>query len=104
LSSQSAKAALQRAAEISRELAAMADSGDVETVARLDALRLQLLRSARNSAGRWDPSDQPLLREIAELNNKAVGFMEHRRRLKVRDLEMVSVGRRAVRAYSANGR
>lgn len=96
--------ALQRAAEISRELLAIADSGDVETVQRLDAERLQLLKFARGAAVPLDSSDRRLLSEIAELNDRAIGFMEHRRRLKVRDLEMVSVGKRAVRAYSATGR
>lgn len=99
-----ASVALRRAAEISRELAAVADSGDVDAVQRLDAERLLLLKSARGLAAPLESGDRQLLREIAELNDRAIGFMEHRRRLKVRDLEMVSVGKRAVRAYSATGR
>ncbi len=99
-----ATAALQRAAEISRELVAVADSGDVELARRLDAERLQLLKSARSQAGPLDTGDRQLLREIAELNDRAIGFMEHRMRLKARDLELVSVGKRAVRAYCATVR
>ncbi len=99
-----ATAALQRAADISRELVAVSDRGDVELARRLDAERLQLLKSARSSAGPLDTGDRQLLSEIAELNDRAIGFMEHRLRLKARDLEMISVGKRAVRAYSATGR
>jgi hypothetical protein len=104
VSCQQATAALQRAADLSRELVAIADSGDVEMTRRLDAERMQLLQSARRLAGGWGSSDRQLLREIAELNDRAIGFMEHRRRLKARDLDLVSVGKRAVRAYSATGR
>jgi hypothetical protein len=94
-------AALRRAAEISRELAGVADTGDVELTCRLDAERLQLLKSIKGASLSLDENDWLLLREIAELNDKAIGFLEHRRRLKARDLDMISVGRRAVRAYSA---
>lgn len=104
MSRQEATLALRRAVDLSRELVTIADSGDVEKTARLDAERMQLLQSARRLAGGWEPSDRQLLREIAELNDRAIGFMEHRRRLKARDLDMVSIGRRAVRAYSATGR
>ncbi len=48
-----ASVALRRAAEISRELAAVADSGDVDAVQRLDAERLLLLKSARGLGHRW---------------------------------------------------
>lgn len=96
--------ALQRAAEISRELLAVADSGDIQLAQRLDAERLQLLKSARTSLRPLDDGARGLLREIAELNDQALGFLEHRRRCKARDLDMLSVAKRAVRAYSANGR
>ena len=100
MSRSASTAALQRALEISRELAALADSGDVRLTQGLDAERRQLLKSAR-SASRLDDADRQLLREIVELNDKAIGYLEHRRRLTARDLDMVAVGRRAVRAYSA---
>jgi hypothetical protein len=92
-------AALQRAAEISRELATEADAGDVQATQRLDADRLQLLKSV----GRYqalNAGDRALLREIAELNERAIGLLEHRRRIKGRQLDMAAVGRRAVRAYT----
>jgi hypothetical protein len=96
--------ALRRAAEISRELLAIADNGDVQLAKRLDAERLQLLKSARRSLQPLGESDRGLLREIVELNDKALGFLEHRRRCKARDLDVLAAGKRAVRAYSANGR
>jgi hypothetical protein len=96
-----ARVALRRALEISRELANIADSGDVQLTQPLDAERLQLLKLARGSAQRLEDGDRRLLQEITELNDRAIGFLEHRRRLKARDLDMISVGRRAVRAYSA---
>ncbi len=96
--------ALQRAATISRELAAHADNGDVALVQRLDAERLQLLKSVQLSGRSLSASDRQLLEEICELNDRALGFLEHRRRRKARDLDMVAVGKRAVRAYCATGR
>ena len=42
-----AAAALQRALEISRELTAVADGGDIRLTLSLDAERLQLLKCAR---------------------------------------------------------
>ncbi len=99
-----ASAALERALELSRELAAIADCGDVESARRLDAERLQLLKSARAALQPLGEQERNLLREIAALNDKAIGFLEHRRRRKARDLDMVAVGKRAVRAYAATGR
>jgi hypothetical protein len=99
-----ATAALQRAAEISRELLAVADCGDVLLTQRLDAERRELLQSARRSQPSWSDRDRGLLQEIIQLNDQAIGFLEHRRRCKGRDLDMLIVGKRAVRAYSANGR
>jgi len=96
--------ALQRAAVISRELVAQADNGDVALTQRLDAERLQLLKSVKLSGRRLSSGDWLLLREIVELNDKALGYLEHRRRRKARDLDMVATGKRAVRAYSATGR
>ncbi len=96
--------ALQRAAAISRELVAQADNGDVALTQRLDAERLQLLKSVKMSGRRLSSGDWQLLREIVELNDRALGYLEHRRRRKARDLDMVATGKRAVRAYSATGR
>ena len=95
-----AAAALQRALEISRELAAVADGGGLEMAVSLDAERLQLLKSARASLQPMDENNRAVLREIAALNDRALGLIEHRRRAKGRDMDMLAVGRRAVRAYS----
>ena len=99
---QAAVAALERALEISRELAAVADAGEVALAARLDAERLQLLQSARDALLPMDERSQAVLREIAELNDRSIGRLEHRFRAKCRDMDMLAVGRRALRAYSTN--
>jgi hypothetical protein len=98
---QQAVAALQRALEISRELAAVADTGDLRLTVSLDAERLQLLKFARAAVHPMDEKDGAVLREIAALNDRALGFLEHRRRAKGRDMDMVAVGKRALRAYSS---
>jgi hypothetical protein len=97
---QTAVAALQRALDISHELTAVADGGDLETAMSLDAERLQLLKSARAALQPLDESNRTVLREIAALNDRALGSLEHLRRAKGRDMDMLAVGRRAVRAYS----
>jgi hypothetical protein len=95
-----AKVALQRALDISRELAAVAEGGDLSLTVSLDAERLQLLKSARTAMQPMDEQSRSVLREIAQLNDRALGFLEHRRRAKGRDMDMLAVGRRALRAYS----
>jgi hypothetical protein len=95
-----AGAALQRALEISRELTAVADGGDIRLTLSLDAERLQLLKCARAGLQPMDENERAVLREIAELNDRAIGLMEHRRRIKGRAMDMAAVGRRAVAAYS----
>jgi hypothetical protein len=96
-----AAAALQRALEISRELAAVAEGGDLPLAVSLDAERLQLLKSIRAALQPLDEQDRSVLREIAALNDRSLGLLEHRRRAKGRDMDMLAVGRRAVRAYSS---
>jgi hypothetical protein len=95
-----ASAALQRALEISRELIAVADGGDVRLTVSLDAERLQLLKCARAGLQPMDANERAVLREIAELNDRAIGLIEHQRRIKGRAMDMAAVGRRAVAAYS----
>jgi hypothetical protein len=101
MSSQQTPSALQRALELSRELAAVAESGDVDLAVRLDAERLQELKAARRALGQIDAGDRAILTEIGVLNDQAIGSLQHRQRAKARDMDMASVGRRAVRAYSA---
>ncbi|MGO9331761.1 MAG: hypothetical protein ACLQJ0_27150 [Steroidobacteraceae bacterium] len=98
-----ARAALQRALELSRELATIADSGEIEVTIRLDADRLQLLKAACGMLRPADDHERGLLREIIALNAVAIGTLQHRQRAMARDLDMMSVGRRAMRAYSATG-
>ncbi len=95
--------ALQRALEISRELATVAECGKIETAIQLDTDCLQLLKAARAALTQPDEQERRLLDEITTLNALAVGAFQHRQRAIARDLDMVSVGRRALRAYSATG-
>jgi hypothetical protein len=95
-----ALAGLQRALELSQELVTVAESGDVGEVVRLDAERLRLLKSIRHALQPLSPADRSMLRAIADLNARSLGRMEHRFRAKCRDMDMLSAGRRAVRAYA----
>jgi hypothetical protein len=94
-----ASSALARALDISREVATLADRGDVQEVARLNAERMQLLKLARSALHPLDQESLAMVREIQALNDRSLGLLEHRFRAKCRDLDMVSAGRRAVRAY-----
>ena len=93
-------AALQCALDLSLQIVAMADSGDVGEIASLDAERLRLLKSARHALQPLSPADRSMLRSIADLNARAIGRMEHRFRAKCRDMDMLAAGRRAVRAHA----
>jgi hypothetical protein len=95
--------ALQRALELSREVALLADHGDIQAATRLDAERLQLLKTARAALPAPDEQEQRLLEEINTLNAVALGALQHRQRAMARDMDMMSVGRRAMRAYSVTG-
>jgi hypothetical protein len=97
---QQAMAVLQRALELSEQMAAVADGGDVSLAVSLDAERLQLLKSARAALQPMDEQSRSVLSEIAVLNDRALGLLEHRRRAKGRDMDMAAVGRRAVAAYA----
>ena len=95
-----ASATLERALELSRAVLAAADRGEGETALSIDAERLQLLKSARRSATAFDASQRMLIKEIAVLNAKSIGALEHQRLLKGREIEQAAVGRRAVKAYA----
>jgi hypothetical protein len=97
---QDAMAALRHALKLSQQLAAVADGGDVSLAVRLDAERLQLLKSARAALHPLDERSRSILGEIAALNDRTLGLLEHRRRAKGRDMDMAAVGRRAVAAYA----
>ena len=100
MTSSETAAALQRALDLSREIVAAAEGGDVEEILRLDAERLRLLKSLRQTLPTLSPADRSMLRVIADLNARSIGRMEHRFRAKCRDMDMLTAGRRAVRAYA----
>ena len=91
---------LQCALRLSEQIAVLTDCGDVSEAVRLDVERLQLLKSARAALDPLDERSHSLVREIIALNDRSVGLMEHRLRAKVRDMDMATVGRRAVAAYA----
>jgi hypothetical protein len=98
--SANAQALLDRALTLSQELLAAADYGDLQTLERLDAERLRLLQSLRTERDHLSGGDWLMIRQITELNDRAIGSMEHRRRSKETALDTAAVGRRAVAAYS----
>jgi hypothetical protein len=91
--------ALQRALELSQELLEVAEAGEVGRVISLDAERLRLIKSARQALTPMNEKDRAVLRQIADLNARSLGRMEHRFRAKCRDMDMLATGRRALRAY-----
>jgi hypothetical protein len=95
---------LERALALSHELLAAADHADFQSLARLDAERLQLLTSFRTGRAQLDADEQATIAEISRLNAEALGLVEHHRRIKGRQLDMASVGRRAVAAYATTAR
>jgi hypothetical protein len=92
--------ALARALALSREMLEAAEQSNLESLCSLDAERLQLLKSFRLEAKRLDAADRALLQQVAELNDRAIGMLEHLKRGKGREMDMAAVGRRAVAAYS----
>jgi hypothetical protein len=103
MSGASSKTALALALELSNELLAVADGGDVGAVVRLDAERRGLLDSLRPMVGRMDENERRVLQQISELNDRALGLLEHRRRRTERLIDTAAAGRRALVAYSATG-
>ena len=92
---------LAHALALSQEILSAAESGDLKSLESLDQQRLELLKSFRNATRQPVVADQALLQQIAQLNDRAVGLLEHQRRSKGRDLDMAAAGRRAVAAYSS---
>jgi hypothetical protein len=93
---------LARALALSHELLVVAAQGDVTAVANLDAERLRLLHSMRMKFTDMTADERLMLRKINELNDEAIGLLEHRRRRTERDMDMASAGRRAVAAYGSH--
>jgi len=101
MSRATAEASLRAALELSHAVAAAADGGDSEAALRLDAERRRLLEAARHGLSLLEPDEHAMLAEIQSLNARALGLLQHRQRATARDLDMLSVGRRAVLAYAA---
>jgi len=95
-----ARQALERILALSHRLLAAADQSNLQELALLDAERLRLLQSVRLDRDRLGADDRRVLRQVAELNDRAIGVMEHQQRIKGRAMDMAAVGRRAVAAYS----
>jgi hypothetical protein len=95
---------LERALALSHQLVAAADQGDVQSLPSLDAERLQLLQSFRSGRPKLDEGEQATIEEISRLNHRALGLIEHHRRIKERQLDTASAGRRAVAAYATVSR
>jgi hypothetical protein len=95
-----ARPALELALELSQQLVAAADRSNLPALGHLDAERMRLLQSVRLERDTLSAADQLALKAVAELNDRAIGLMEHHRRSTERALDMAAVGRRAVAAYS----
>jgi predicted MarR family transcription regulator len=93
---------LARALALSHDMLGAAEKGDLRSLTSLDRERMELLKSFRNGAKLVSAADQALLQQINEINDRAIGLVEHQRRSKGRDLDMAAVGRRAVAAYADN--
>jgi hypothetical protein len=93
---------LARALAISLQLLDAAEKGDLKSLESLDLERMDLLKFFRNSAIQTTAADRALVQQIAQLNDRTIGLLEHQRRSKGRDLDMAAVGRRAVAAYSSH--
>ena len=91
---------LPRALALSHDMLSAAEKGDLQSLASLDLTRMELLKLFRNGTKQVSAADQALLSQINEINDRAIGLLEHQRRSKGRDLDMAAVGRRAVAAYS----
>ena len=96
-----ARQILERALVLSHQLLAAADRSSLQELAHLDAERMRLLQSVRLERDNLSAGDWLVLKEVSELNDRALGLMEHHRRSKERALDMAAVGRRAVAAYSS---
>jgi hypothetical protein len=95
-------AGLRLAWRLSRELAQIADHGEVDRIPALDAERRALLESLRIARVPLDDEARRLWQEIAALNDRAIGVLEHRRRALEREVDVAVAGARALRAYAAN--
>jgi hypothetical protein len=101
--SSKAAAALEQALALSHRLLEAADQSNFEELTILDAERLRLLQLVRLERDNLNDDEQVLLRQVSELNDRAIGLVEHQRRIKARAMDLAAVGRRAVSAYATTG-
>jgi hypothetical protein len=94
------QAALLRALAVSARMFEAAEKAEFHNVALLDAERLQLLKLFKVETRHIDAASRALLQQITQLNDRTLGLVEHQRRSKGREMDMASVGRRAIAAYS----
>jgi len=92
---------LARALALSQEMLAAAEQANLQSLVLLDAERLDLIKSFRLETKHVNAADRSLLQKISETNDLTIGLLEHQRRSKGRDMDMATVGRRAVTAYSS---
>jgi hypothetical protein len=102
MSSGKINVSLAHALALSHDMLSAAEMGNLQTLESLDLQRMELLKLFRSSTKQLSATDQALLRQINEINDRAIGLLEHQRRSKGRDLDMAAVGRRAVAAYSGS--
>lgn len=93
-------AGLVHALRLSQQITDAAERGDVPALSALDVQRTKLIHSFRRATRIVNDADRALLRQITDLNNRAIGMLEHHQRSKGRELDMAAVGRRAVAAYA----
>ena len=93
--------ALARALALSHEMLASAEGANLQSLERLDAERLELLKSFRLETRQVGAAERALLQQISQINDRTIGMLEHQRRAKGRDMDMAAVGRKAVAAYSS---
>jgi hypothetical protein len=93
---------LLRALAVSSQMFDAAQTADFPSVTRLDAERMQLLKSFKAETKHVDAGSRALLQQITQLNDRTIGLLEHQRRGKGREMDMAAVGRRAIVAYSNN--
>ncbi len=100
MSYQGQDAGLVHALRLTQQIKDAAERGDVGAVTALDVQRTKLIHSFRRATRIVNEADSALLRQITELNDRAIGMLEHHQRSKGRELDMAAVGRRAVAAYA----
>lgn len=96
-----AAATVMRARDLSRELLAVAQTGDMQAVVELDARRSRLLHEFLDGAQRIGESDRQVLQEIETMNHELIARIEQMRAGTGREMDKLGQGQRALGAYAA---